>query len=489
MFLIFSFILSILMLQYHTATCSIPIVAPPKSVEQHLPPTVAPRGDFDFGSSPPLPQIPDKTFLVHVDANVFPHSIVDRPQDASERVRPKAKDIQPRPGGRWLHTFVEVDGTIFLYGGSIKPKTLLNDMWVYTPSQQTWNQKQRPTLPMPVVPPNLDQYQDAADHGRPAFAPEPPEMRSLPAEDSGAKKRIHMDPDGGEAPPEEMDSSVALPIYRTPGVPIANPIQPYAVLSSAAADGTTTTKTTNAESSPTAKSPFLRRRRRRRRLLVDHFRQQSFPSLTTLSPGLPTTQALLRGQTVQDPDPVVIINDFWEFDIQANSWLVIRPDEKKNPPRRSLHTAISVGTKMIIFGGVSDNNILLNDIWTYDTKTREWEEIDVGVANNRPLPREGHVAVEGPFETTSSFTIHGGMGYGYVPYDDTWSFDMSTATWMQVAVVKNVEKEWVPPGRWMHSAVTIDKVMYVFVVALSLVLLLLLLLLSLLLYCYSCYCW
>lgn len=26
--------------------------------------------------------------------------------------------------------------------------------------------------------------------------------------------------------------------------------------------------------------------------------------------------------------------------------------------------------------------------------------------------------VKGPFEETTSFTIHGGMGYGYVPYED-----------------------------------------------------------------------
>jgi hypothetical protein len=76
-------------------------------------------------------------------------------------------------------------------------------------------------------------------------------------------------------------------------------------------------------------------------------------------------------------------------------------------------------------GGVgTDNNVLMNDIWSYDIKTRQWEEIDVGSATNRPLPREGHAMIKGPFEESSSFTIHGGMGYGYVPYEDTWTFDL-----------------------------------------------------------------
>lgn len=101
-------------------------------------------------------------------------------------------------------------------------------------------------------------------------------------------------------------------------------------------------------------------------------------------------------------------------------------------------------TFFVYTGGVAtETNILLNDIWCYDINKREWEEIDVGDATSRPLPREGHVMTAGPFEPTTSFTIHGGMGYGYVPYEDTWTFDMSRKMWTQIAVVQNVEQEWV----------------------------------------------
>ena len=181
----------------------------------------------------------------------------------------------------------------------------------------------------------------------------------------------------------------------------------------------------------------------------------------TLAPGLPSASALHGGKRSQESDPIHYVDDFWLFDVQSDSWLMINPHEGANPPRRSLHTAVTIGTKMVIFGGVSDNNMLLNDIWTYDVNTRMWEEVVIGNAQDVPLPREGHVMVAGPTEETSSFTIHGGMGYGYVPYEDTWTFDLPTGTWTQVAVVRNIEEEWVPDGRWMHSAVTIDKVMWV----------------------------
>jgi hypothetical protein len=171
---------------------NIPVITPPKAVLKPLPPTVAPIGDYDFGSSPPLPQLPDKTYSVHHDPNVFPDVIFDRPKD-EHKTRPLAKDIQPRPAGRWLHTMVELDGIILMYGGVINAKTMLNDMWSYSPSKQLWNQKQRPTLPMPVLPPG-DKYKDKENTNRPTFAPEPPEMRPLPAEDNGAKTQMEMDP-------------------------------------------------------------------------------------------------------------------------------------------------------------------------------------------------------------------------------------------------------------------------------------------------------
>ena len=164
----------------------------PKVVKQDLPPSIPPLGDYDFGNAPPLPQLPDKTFVVHHDPSYFPDSIFDRPAH-SHKVRPGAKDIQPHPSGRWLHTLVELKDTILLYGGVIEAKTMLNDLWSYSPSKQLWNQKQRPTLPMPVVPPG-DKYTDKEESGRPTFAPEPPEMRALPAEDNGAKTQLQMDP-------------------------------------------------------------------------------------------------------------------------------------------------------------------------------------------------------------------------------------------------------------------------------------------------------
>ena len=163
-----------------------------------------------------------------------------------------------------------------------------------------------------------------------------------------------------------MDPDVSLPIYHTPWIPVINPDMPTTEAANAAADGSPVT--TDAASTSGGLMG-----RRRRRLLADVHAQ-------TLSKILPTTSALLRGRQEQDPSPIVTIHDFWEFNMESSSWLRIPPNEgTNNPLRRSLHTSIAIGEKMFVFGGVGvDNNMLMNDIWSYDIKTRQWEELDVG---------------------------------------------------------------------------------------------------------------
>ena len=163
-----------------------------------------------------------------------------------------------------------------------------------------------------------------------------------------------------------MDPDVSLPIYHTPWIPVINPDIPTTEEANAAADGSPVT--TDAASTSGGLMGG-----RRRRLLAELHTQ-------TLSKILPTTSALLRGRREQDPSPIVTIHDFWEFNMESSSWLRIPPNEgTNNPLRRSLHTSIAIGEKMFVFGGVGvDNNVLMNDIWSYDIKTRQWEELDVG---------------------------------------------------------------------------------------------------------------
>lgn len=116
---------------------------------------------------------------------------------------------------------------------------------------------------------------------------------------------------------------------------------------------------------------------------------------------------------------------------------------------------------MFIFGGVADGpRLLMNDVWTLDMSERRWEQVNVAKDLASPIPREGHSMVPGPKDVANTFTIFGGMGYGYTPLNDVWMLSVQTGEWKALTTGAVDEKR--PPARWMHSAVTIEQKMYVF---------------------------
>ena len=118
---------------------NVPQTTPPREVVQPLPPSNGPPGDFSSGQPPPLPQLPPKMDAWHVQGAFFPESIFDRPADNARKPPPDNSEMDPRPGGRWLHTCVELDNTVVCYGGVTNAKTLLNDVWLYSPLRMTWD--------------------------------------------------------------------------------------------------------------------------------------------------------------------------------------------------------------------------------------------------------------------------------------------------------------------------------------------------------------
>ena len=116
---------------------------------------------------------------------------------------------------------------------------------------------------------------------------------------------------------------------------------------------------------------------------------------------------------------------------------------------------------MFIFGGVVHGpRLLMNDVWALDMGARKWEEVSVAKDLASPIPREGHSMVAGPENVANSFTIFGGIGYGYTPLDDVWTFDVQSGEWKAMTTGAVDKKR--PPARWLHSSVTIDNKMYIF---------------------------
>ncbi len=124
-----------------------------------------------------------------------------------------------------------------------------------------------------------------------------------------------------------------------------------------------------------------------------------------------------------------IINEFWEFDPETNSWA-----QKASPPvtlARYFATGFTIGTKIYIGTGETyfdDQWKLYNDFWEWDQLTDKWTK-------KADFPGEARAHAAGFSVGNKGYIGLGGvigMGGGPV-YQDFWEYDQATDKWTQKA--------------------------------------------------------
>lgn len=84
----------------------------------------------------------------------------------------------------------------------------------------------------------------------------------------------------------------------------------------------------------------------------------------------------------------VYLNDMYAFDMKSRQWNKI-VNKLVAPSERRSHTAVVLGKKLLIFGGVQENlRKHYNDMYEFDTETSEWRR--VRACGLRPQPRRRH---------------------------------------------------------------------------------------------------
>ena len=73
-------------------------------------------------------------------------------------------------------------------------------------------------------------------------------------------------------------------------------------------------------------------------------------------------------------------------------WKQVAKGKTDGPSIRASQSAVCHNGKCYIFGGMSDDNIKLNDLWELDLATETYTEIKLGDKSFQPLPRSGHTA-------------------------------------------------------------------------------------------------
>ena len=416
---------------------------PPAVTTYKMPPTLKPPEDdnAEKGAAIPLPDMPPKLFPVRYVADQFPSD----PPAHRRSGRPRA--LKLAPPGRWLHTATVFDLDMVVYGGVAKASTMLNDVWVYQPDDQQWFMMEPPTIPSLPISPNPHTL-TSTSLGRPPQIPPPPEMKLPPG-----VKTIKKEKAASEGVPFRPLKVFHIPPVPAddPVIPVAEPVKPPDQNEDEQEERRRRRPLRRLLSMSAMRS--TKRRTARRRAMVarrqgqhvyqhqhQHRQQQQQQQQQTMTTGtfvetgsragrLGARRAgvgVLAGAMAGAGDPPVatqrermahprMLSDVWIYSIAKREWRQPTPVTVQPVPRW-MHTSVAFQDKMWIFGGCTNNMMLLNDVWVYHIKINQWAQIPPALDMPPPLPREGHTMIE-------DGTVFGGISYGYKPFNDVWLFD------------------------------------------------------------------
>ncbi|KAI3456455.1 hypothetical protein Pfo_013118 [Paulownia fortunei] len=119
-------------------------------------------------------------------------------------------------------------------------------------------------------------------------------------------------------------------------------------------------------------------------------------------------------------DPMNILNEVWVFSMAKKEWKLLQCSGSFFPPRHR-HTAVVVGSKIYVFGGIHNDSIL-STLYVLDTDNSEWSEIESH--GDQPGPRHSH-----SMDTKGSKLYMFGGYNGEKALGDLYSFDIQTGLW------------------------------------------------------------
>ena len=118
-------------------------------------------------------------------------------------------------------------------------------------------------------------------------------------------------------------------------------------------------------------------------------------------------------------------NETYIYIIKDNKWEILEAG-KGGPKPRAGHSAVVYGNMMVVFGGRDEDNEKLNDLWIFDIPSRKWkEEKPVSPA---PIPRSGHSACI----VRDQMMIFGGILEVTKELDDMHTFDFKSKRWVSL---------------------------------------------------------
>lgn len=111
-------------------------------------------------------------------------------------------------------------------------------------------------------------------------------------------------------------------------------------------------------------------------------------------------------------------------------------DFAKKPAARCCHTAVTCGSKMFVYGGLSQlllSKQVLGDIWVFDLDTHLWQDVN---PKNAVMPVERHshtaVSIHNRFMVIYGGSSSTGKNKGF--RNDCWMFDTQLNLWQEIVL-------------------------------------------------------
>ncbi len=145
-------------------------------------------------------------------------------------------------------------------------------------------------------------------------------------------------------------------------------------------------------------------------------------------------------------------DDTWTFDLASGAWQQVATTGAV-PIKRCLTRSLwlPVSASMLMFGGQTDSNPFLGDLWTLDVAKGGWTEQTPSLL---PGPRNLYGAsLDG--EGRRWYIVGGNTAGG--PNGETWSYDIATSAWSLVAAAGEQ-----PPARYSTDAAHAGGALYLF---------------------------
>lgn len=106
-------------------------------------------------------------------------------------------------------------------------------------------------------------------------------------------------------------------------------------------------------------------------------------------------------------------------------------------PARAGHSTVQAGGSLFTFGGQDDDNNKLDDVWRFDTAANTWSKCEQEEGALKPTPRCGHTAVV----VGGKMFVFGGILELTKELNDLCIFDINSGKWEQAPEMESKEEE------------------------------------------------